>query len=187
MAAAGGIGNINTPYYRIPGHGEKGCGPGRWDDIKKETEFILKTGNSVVDNDRGTWFNPTDPPIPGQSGGTDPEHIFGLYIPRIIMQSDKDAPVGIGAFQIDLNGSNENVARFNKVTVTDITGDIYYGRTFTINLCHQCSPPSDPTKSCQYVAHPNGEVAKISFSLKDYRIYKFSFTRGASPICPLHG
>ena len=44
LAAAGGIGNINTPYYRTPAPGEKGCGCkfGSCDG-----GFVLKAGFGV--------------------------------------------------------------------------------------------------------------------------------------------
>jgi len=50
LAAAGGIGNINTPYYRTPAPGEKGCGCkfGSCDG-----GFVLKAGDGP-DDDAGT-------------------------------------------------------------------------------------------------------------------------------------
>ena len=47
LAAAGGIGNINTPYYRTPAPGEKGCGCkfGSCD-----AEFILKAGSNPFES-----------------------------------------------------------------------------------------------------------------------------------------
>ena len=50
LAAAGGIGNIKTPYYRTPAPGEKGCGCkfGSCDG-----GFVLKAGGIVVVDDDG--------------------------------------------------------------------------------------------------------------------------------------
>ena len=50
LAAAGGIGNIKTPYYRTPAPGEKGCGCkfGSCDG-----GFVLKAGGAVVVDDDG--------------------------------------------------------------------------------------------------------------------------------------
>ena len=47
LAAAGGIGNIKTPYYRTPAPGEKGCGCkfGSCD-----AEFILKAGSNPFES-----------------------------------------------------------------------------------------------------------------------------------------
>jgi hypothetical protein len=56
LAAAGGIGNINTPYYRTPAPGEKGCGCkfGSCDG-----GFVLKAG-VFVDSD-GTRYSYVSP------------------------------------------------------------------------------------------------------------------------------
>ncbi len=47
LAAAGGIGNINTPYYRTPAPGEKGCGCkfGSCDG-----GFVLKAGSNPFES-----------------------------------------------------------------------------------------------------------------------------------------
>ena len=54
QAAAGGVGHINTPYYRTPAPGEKGCGckfgpcgsPGR---PGVSGQFTLKAGTAAID------------------------------------------------------------------------------------------------------------------------------------------
>ena len=55
LAAAGGIGNINTPYYRTPAPGEKGCGCkfGSCDG-----GFVLKAGTLPDDPALGGYISP---------------------------------------------------------------------------------------------------------------------------------
>ena len=195
LAAAGGIGNINTPYYRTPAPGEEGCGGMRPRRIGGgNSEFVLNAGDAVAYN--GNWVNPSCCPTSGRIGAIDPEQAFGSYVAEVTFQSDKDA-VGEhgGIFQIIMKGMDNNRPRFNKVTVTDITRDIHYGRKFTVNLCHFCGVIGT-TKSCQYVmalrswgvAPPAvlAEVAKISFSCENYRTYHLSFARGeeSGTLCP---
>lgn len=79
LAAAGGIGNINTPYYRTPAPGEKGCGLTLFEKLEQQDncgeglEFIagiLKYEDSRVPPGQRpgpplsiTGYSPSEPPI----------------------------------------------------------------------------------------------------------------------------
>ncbi len=63
LAAAGGIGNINTPYYRTPAPGEKGCGcnngpcASNADGVKQPYQG---SGGNIPTNNLGLQFIPGD-------------------------------------------------------------------------------------------------------------------------------
>ena len=69
QAAAGGVGHINTPYYRTPAPGEKGCGckfgpcgsPGQ---PGVSGQFTLKAGTAVLDDDPIVGFITSAFPVP---------------------------------------------------------------------------------------------------------------------------
>jgi hypothetical protein len=96
LAAAGGIGNIKTPYYRTPAPGEKGCGCkfGSCDG-----GFVLKAGGIVFVDDDGEkndyvgYLSPSGSaraglPAFGSLKGEDASPIKNKDILIFVLQSD---------------------------------------------------------------------------------------------------
>ena len=144
LAAAGGIGNINTPYYRTPAPGEKGCGCkfGSCDG-----GFVLKAGASVIDGvPLSGYISPIyssdpdlDEPVPsiGSLKGDDASPIKNKDILTFVSamnQDDLDGPTDVVFYFVNLKLTPENKKYLASRERFDAEGTpLYYVLILNIN------------------------------------------------------
>ena len=184
LAAAGGIGNINTPYYRTPAPGEKGCGCkfGSCD-----AGFVLKAGVGGGVGGGQTFVGYISPSFSikvsgqyeaiGSLKGEDASPIKNQDI-LFFFAEDPDGDLG-GVFSILLNATPE-VKKYlaSKVQSGTVASGIIYNIILNINgkeypncgggiqdlgaVLYFCPPgPLPPTSSVP--AFKQGETYNFSF------------------------
>jgi len=155
QAAAGGIGNINSPYYRTPQPGEKGCGikhghgaghgHGKLGLILTSAKIFENTGQIV------SGYLSASSPDPRDAGGNlQPNSFKGITIWGAFIEScfDFTQPNGIPAWENSfiLAFKGSKIPDFNSVRITGEGIDYTFDKDkadidnftspgFTVTLC----------------------------------------------------